>query len=74
MDYCQQFGSTLEQLEKTIEGRLPSITISPDRLSFTNLTGNRRFTDPFRAVKGRTFIYSTYESITHGDLNQNKPH
>ncbi len=70
MDYCHQFGSTIEQLEKTIEGTLPSITISPDRLSFTNLTGNRRFTNPFRAIKGRTFIYSTYESITHGDLNQ----
>jgi DNA-binding response OmpR family regulator len=71
MDYCRQFGSSIEQLENTIKGTLPSITLSHDDLSFTALTANRLFTNPFQVVKERTFIYSTYESITHGDLNQN---
>jgi Ternary complex associated domain 9 len=70
VDYCRQFGSSLEQLENTIKGTLPSITISRDHLSFTGLTQNRSFTNPFEAIRGRTFICPTYESITHGDLNQ----
>jgi CheY-like chemotaxis protein len=71
MDYCRQFGKSVEQLENTIKGTLPSITISHDHLSFPDLTRNRLFTNPFQAIRGRTFIYPTYESITHGDLNQN---
>jgi len=42
-----------------------------DQLFFTSLTDNRLFTNPFQAIKRHTFIFPTYESITHGDLNQN---
>jgi DNA-binding response OmpR family regulator len=70
-DYCSQFGSSIEQLESSIKDTLPSIRITNGQLSFNTLTDNRLFTNPFQAIKGRTFIYPTYESITHGDLNQN---
>ena len=70
-DYGRQFGSSIEQIESSIKEALPSVKISNDQSSFTLPISNRPFTNPFQAIKGRTFIYPTYESITHGDLNQN---
>ena len=70
-DYCRQFGSCIEQLEDSMKDTLSSIKSSNGQLYFTHLKDNRSFTNPFPAIKGRAFIYPTYESITHGDLNQN---
>ena len=70
VDYCRQFGGSLEQLEVSVKDTFPSIKMTNSHLTFNGLTTNRLFTNPFQAIKGRIFIYPTYESITHGDLNQ----
>jgi CheY-like chemotaxis protein len=71
MDYCRQYRCSIEQLECSIQDTLSSIQRRNGQLHFAPLTDDRLFTDPFQAIKERVFIYPTYESITHGDLNQN---
>ncbi len=69
-DYQKQFGCTLAQLEHEVRGSLPQVQEQEDKLIFGALAGNRLFPNPFIALRGKKLVYPTYESITHGDLNQ----
>ena len=68
-DYQQLLGFIPEEVEATALQPL-AVAKHQQKLYFKELNNWQAFTDPFRAIAGQSFIYSTYTSITHGDLNQ----
>lgn len=68
--YVGQYGSTLEEMEQAAHG-LPTVLARNGKLYFDSLNvGRYGFVDPFPLLKGRDFVYPTYQCFTHGDLNQ----
>jgi CheY-like chemotaxis protein len=68
-DYQQSLGSLSEIIKEVTEGQMLSIQ-GQERFSLPSLPPGRDFTNPFACILERTYICSTYISITHGDLNQ----
>jgi CheY-like chemotaxis protein len=68
--YSGQFGSSLEALEQAA-CELPTVLMRNGKLIFDALiSGRQSFVDPFPLLKGRAFVYPTYQCFTHGDFNQ----
>ena len=69
-DYQQLFGFTFEDLGFLVSNHLKSVQ-AKNFLYFSSLTTQRRlFTNPLKVCATRSFIFSTYVCITHGNLNQ----
>jgi hypothetical protein len=71
-EYQKRFGYTLKQLEQRANSLVKSVLFQ-EVLTFTSLqnASSRRFVNPFYLLKGmQPFVYLTYVSTTHGDLNQ----
>ncbi len=68
--YGNQLSTSHEEIKQGIVKNLSSVLLRHGKLSFDALSERHDFVDPFEAIKGKTFVYTTYECITHGDLNQ----
>ncbi|HEX3247829.1 MAG TPA: response regulator [Pyrinomonadaceae bacterium] len=66
--YQERMGFTQENLERAVADKLKANLGKNNTLSFAVL-GDRSFNNPIPAVATKRFIRTTYECITHGDLN-----
>lgn len=69
--YRSQLGLVPEKLEDIVKSQMPTVLWqADDTLCFRVLDGNRSFLDPIKDLSEQRFIFSTFECITHGDLNE----
>lgn len=65
--YMEQLDMTETDLEKALAENFHSL-VGQKTMTFHDIP-NRQFINPVYAVRGREFNASTYECVTHGDLN-----
>ena len=66
--YQNRMGFTQENLDRAAADKLKANLGKNNTLSFAAL-GDRTFNNPIPVVAAKRFIRTTYECITHGDLN-----
>ena len=68
-EYLKYLGFTWEELRRMIDEQLSSVVLR-EKLIFSTINRNRKFTNPVSAAQGQTLTYLTYTITTHGDFNQ----
>jgi thiamine kinase-like enzyme/DNA-binding response OmpR family regulator len=66
--YRESLGFTWERIEKAIAESLKHVH-GNDLFYFDRLQEKRSFLNPVKYMRGKSFPLSTYQCITHGDLN-----
>jgi DNA-binding response OmpR family regulator len=68
-EYQNLLGWTTEKLESALAQGLKSVH-GKATLKFTDLDGERTFTNPIATANRQRFLRTTYRCTTHGDLNE----
>ncbi len=66
--YTERFGLKVEALQQKVAEGLKTVQ-GKDRLYFSSLSGERTFRNPIPAFAERHLVMPTYETLTHGDFN-----